>query len=103
MRRLAELEMQAYFHLLPEKEENNHLFAFGVNIDAKNGTIYTDLTGRFPARLLDGMVKVFVLYGWTTNAILAEPMENAKDETMVRVFKEKLKYLKKEASSPNSI
>ena len=40
------------------------------------------------------MVTVFILYDWTSNAILAEPIENAKDETMIRVFEEKVKYVR---------
>ena len=57
-----------------EVEEHNQLFAFAFTIDTKNGTIYTDFTGKFPVRSLDGMVTVFVLYDWTSNAILADPM-----------------------------
>lgn len=56
----------------------------------KDGTIYVDLTGKFPIRSMDGMTDIFILYDWTTNAILAKPIKNAQDETMVKVFKKRL-------------
>ena len=55
----------------------------------KDDTIYMDLTGKFPVRSMDGMTTVFILYDWTSNATMAEPIENAQDDTMVRVFQEK--------------
>ena len=42
------------------------------------------------------MTTVFVLYDWTMNTILAKPIKNAKDETMVRGFKSKIEYLSKQ-------
>merc|ERR1712155_17519 len=47
------------------------------------------------------MTTVFIPYDWTSNAILAEPIENAQDETMVRVFKEQIKYLTKRGFKPS--
>ena len=35
----------------------------------------------------------FVLYDWTTNAILATPMKDANDDSMIRAFKENMEYL----------
>ncbi len=70
-----------------EREKHNQLFAYVEKLDPKEGTFYADLTGRFPVRSIDGMITVFILYDWITNAILAEPIENAKSETLVQVFK----------------
>ena len=36
---------------------------------------------------------VFVLYDWTTNAILATPMKDTKNESMIKAFKENIEYL----------
>jgi hypothetical protein len=66
----------------------------------KDGTIYVNLTGKFPLRPIEGVTAVFILYDWTTNAILAEPIENAQDDTIVRVFKEKINYLEKRGFKP---
>merc|ERR1712051_418029 len=46
------------------------------------------------------MVTVFILYDWTLNAILADPVKNTKDETIVRVFKSRVKYLTKRGFKP---
>ena len=46
------------------------------------------------------MVTIFVLYDWTSNAILAEPIPNIKDEIIIRVFKEKLDYLASRGFKP---
>ena len=67
----------------------------------KDGTIYVDLIGKFPIRSMEGMTTVFILYDWTSNAILAEPIENAQDKTMVRVFKAQIKYLTKRGFKPS--
>ena len=62
----------------------------------KDGTIYVNLTRNFPLRSLDGMAEVFILYNnWTTNAILADPIANAQDKTVVETFKDNVQYLAK--------
>ena len=67
----------------------------------KDSTIYIDLTGKFPVRSMDGMTTVFILYNWTSNVILAEPIEKAQNNTMARVFKEKITYLTKRGFKPS--
>ena len=71
----------------------NQLFSFMIHQDKKSGIMYTDLMGNFPVRSIDGYTCFFVLYDWTTNAILATPMKDAKDESMIRAFKENMGYL----------
>lgn len=61
----------------------NQIFPTLGYIDKKVGTVYADLTGRFPITSLNGMSAVFIMYDWTTNAILATPIKNAKAETIV--------------------
>ena len=51
-------------------------------------------------RSIDGMTMVFVLYDWTTTAILIEPVENTKSKTLVHVFKDKIDYLAKRSFKP---
>ena len=62
--------------------------------------MYSDLTGNFPLRSLDGMMTILIIYDWTTNSILALPIENAKDETLVKAFKTQVKYLHKRGFKP---
>ena len=71
----------------------NQLFGFMVHQDKKTGIMYTDLTGNFTVRSIDGYTCFFVLYNWTTNAILATPMKDAKDDSMIRAFKENMEHL----------
>ena len=76
-----------------EREEQNQLFCYSGHMDPKTGTIYTDFTGKFPLRSIDGMATIFILYDWTTNAILATPVTDVKDATIVESFKKNIEYL----------
>ena len=40
------------------------------------------------------------MYDWTTNAILATPMKDAKSETIVECFKQNITYLSKRGYKP---
>ena len=70
-------------------------------IDKKDGTIYVDNTGNFPITSIDGMKAVFILYDWTSNAILATPIATATDEQMIKAFKENLNYLTSRGFKPS--
>ena len=69
-------------------------------INKKDGTIYADLTGNFPITSMNGMQAVFIIYDWTTNAILATPIKYAKAETIVECFKQNVEYLSKRGFKP---
>ena len=70
-------------------------------INKKDGTIYADLTGKFPIILMNGMQTVFIImYNWTTNAILVTPIKDAKAETIVECFKQNIEYLSKRGLKP---
>ena len=58
-----------------ESEKMNQIFLTLGYIDKKVGTVYADLTGHFPITSLNGMLAVFIMYNWTTNAILAAPIK----------------------------
>ena len=59
-----------------EEEEMNQLFACHAWINHKDGTVYTDYTGKFPIRSMDGMTAIFIMYDWTSNVILAMPVKD---------------------------
>ena len=69
-------------------------------INKKEGTIYADLTGKFPITSMNGMQAIFIMYDWTTNAILASPKKYAKSETIVDCFKQNITYLSKRGFKP---
>ncbi len=48
-----------------------NVFCFGAFADKISGIVYNDCTGKFPVMSLDGNVCFFVMYHYTTNAILA--------------------------------
>ena len=56
----------------PEKitEKINQFFCYSGYIDKKYGTMYVDLTRRFPIRSLKGNVAIFVLFDYIINAFL---------------------------------
>ena len=46
------------------------------------------------------MTEMFIMYDWTTNAILATPLKEAKAETIVECFKKNITYLSKRGFKP---
>lgn len=97
---LEEIEqMRDYHPLMVEGVKENHIFTYLGRVD-KDSTIFVDATGTFPLRSIDGMTTILIIYDWTSNEILAIPIENTKDETMVRVFREQIEYLSKRGFKP---
>ena len=46
------------------------------------------------------MTLIFIMYDWTSNAILATPTKEAKEETIVECFKKNITYLSKRGFKP---
>ena len=78
----------------------NQIFMTLGYVDKKEGTIYADLTGNFPITSINGMTAMFIMYDWTSNAILATPIKEAKSETIVDFFKHNIIYLAKIGFKP---
>ena len=62
--------------------------------------MYTDLTGKFPIHSTDGMTAVFILYDWTSNSILATPLTDASEASIIEAFQRNIKYLKNRGFKP---
>ena len=58
------------------------------------------MTGKFPITSMNGMSVIFIMYDWTTNAILATPIKDAKADTIVECFKTNVTYLAKRGFKP---
>ena len=88
--------------MMPKKETHtvNHCFCFATFADKTTGTIYIDMTGKFPYQSLEGMQYVFVCYDYTTNAILAKPIQDTKNETIEKAFKCTFEYLEQKGFKP---
>ena len=69
--------------------------------DEREGIIYVDNTDNFPIHSIDTMSTLFILYNWTSSAIIATPIENTKEETMIKVFKVNITYLSKRSTKPS--
>lgn len=66
----------------------------------KDGITYMDYTRKFPVRSFNRMVTMFIMYNWNSNSILSEAIPNKKDKTIIREFKEKIKYLTNRGFKP---
>ena len=78
-----------------EKETQNHIFVYHAILEPKERTIYVNYTGNFPIRSMEGNWAIFILYDWSSNAILATTVKTLKNETTVEAFKTNIEYFKK--------
>ena len=83
-----------------EKDRMNQIFMTLGYVDKKEGTIYADLTGKFPITSIHGMKVMFIMYDWASNAILETPIKEAKAETIVECFKQNITYLTNRGFKP---
>ena len=83
-----------------ERESMNQIFMTLGYVEKKEITIYSDLTGKFPIISIHGTTAMFIMYDWTTNAILATPIKEAKAEKIVECFKKDITYLSKRGFNP---
>ena len=67
---------------------DDKMFCFAVLTDANEGTIYKNLTGRFPVCLYAGMKCIFVVYIYKIYANLMHPMPSRTDTCMITAFKD---------------
>ena len=83
-----------------EHEGINNMFCFAALADKKNGTFYTDATGAFPQRSIDGHQYYFVAYDYDTNYIFAEPIKDVTDASIIEAFKKIFEELKFKGYKP---
>ena len=76
------------------------MFFYAALTDYRYGTIYTDLPGPFPVRLIHNMQYIFVCYAYQQNAILVRPMKSRTDVYMAAAYKEIYKYLNEKGFKP---
>ena len=69
--------------IAPQSEEKSeNVFIAFLSADTK-GTVYTDLTRKFPVTSRTGNIYILVLYHYDSNAILFRPMKNRSDAEAV--------------------
>ena len=59
-----------------EKDASCEIFCCAALANTIDGTLYTDLTGRFPIRYYKGNQYIFLAYVYDANAILVRAMKN---------------------------
>ena len=85
----------------PPADEANHVFCFAALADRHGKTLYIDATGTFPFQSLDGNHAIMVLYEYSSNAILVEPLQNFESNTIVvDAIKRKFEYLEQRGFKP---
>ena len=62
--------------------------------------MYNNLTGNFPFMLLDGSVCFFVMYHYKTNIILATPITNLDDKSILAAYKTNFEMLEAKGYKP---
>ncbi len=70
-----------------------NVFIFATFADKQTGLLYTDLTGIFPSMALEGNVCFLIVYHYESNAILALPIPNFIDETILTTYKQQFELL----------
>ena len=82
----------------PEVKTEEVFIAF-LSADT-TGTVYTDLTGKFPVTSRMGNKYILVLYHYDSNAILFRPMKNRSDAEAVRCYKNIYTFLSERNCAP---
>ena len=72
---------------------DDDMFCYSMLVDKNGGTVYSNLTGKFPVQLFEGHLYVVVCYVYSANAIIIHPMKDRTDACMVQTFKEIYEYL----------
>jgi hypothetical protein len=75
-------------------DSDTNVFVFGAFADKQTGTLYLDLTGTFPCMSLEGNICFLVVYHYKSNAILALPIANFANETILAAFQQQFELLK---------
>ena len=76
------------------------VFCSVVLVDQNEGTIYSDLTGRFPVQSYTGMQYICVAHIYSKSVLLLWSMPNRTYASMVKVFKEIYETLKERQWHP---
>jgi hypothetical protein len=86
-------------NIIMDDESIANIFCFGTFTAKINGVVYNNLTGNFPFMSLDGSACFFVMYHYETNALLANPIANLDNKSILRSAKLTLKCLRLRGTS----
>jgi hypothetical protein len=76
-----------------DESDGGNVFVFAAFADKCIGTLYSDLTRAFPFMSLEENVCFFVVYHYKSNTILAVPIPNFMDESILMAYQTQLELL----------
>jgi hypothetical protein len=97
LRQAGHCSMRA--HPQQQSAETN-IFCYAALANKQHSTLYTDCTGRLPARALDGQQLFFIAYDYDTNYIFALPLNSTSDSEILEAFKQVHKGLTTKGYKP---
>jgi hypothetical protein len=80
-----------------DKQQSNYCYAATFE---PTGKMYSDQTGQMVAPSSKGNNYIFIMYDYDSNAILAEPMQNRKAESLLAAYKKVHQTLRSKGMSP---
>ena len=75
-------------YMTPSPEEKNEYVFIALLAADTTGTVYTDLTGKFPVTSISGHKYVILLYHYDSNGIIFRPMKNRSDIEAMKVYED---------------
>jgi len=78
----------------------DQMFCFAMLVDSIEGTIHSNLPGRFLVQSYTGKNYIFVAYIYKINAILIRSRKNRSDGSMIEAFREVYDYLQSKHLHP---
>ncbi len=81
-------------NIIENDDDSYSMFVFAAFADKHTGILYSDLTGTFPFILLEGNVCFPVVYHYETNAILALPVANFSNDSILAAYQQQFEFLK---------
>jgi hypothetical protein len=78
-----------FANVIEDNDDSNAcVFVFAAFVDTHTGIIYSDLTGTFPFMSLKGNVCFLTVYHYEKNAILALPVSNFSNESILAAYQQ---------------
>ncbi|KAL7527155.1 hypothetical protein ACHAWF_008701, partial [Thalassiosira exigua] len=93
-------DMNPQDHIARVTEGDIDFFCHAALADSVKGTVYTDITGRFPARSYKGNQYIMLAYVYQTNSILVRAMKSREATEQVEAMQDIYEYLTKRGYKP---
>ena len=86
--------------MTPSPEEKNEDMFIAFLVVDTTGTLYTDLTGKFPVTSISGHKYAIVLYHYDSNGIILRPMKKRSDIEETIFYEDIYNYIKARNCKP---